>query len=96
MFCKVRSWVELPCFVARPTDGTGNPHHLCLVSYRISEEFTPEISPHGNDKTMKPFYPTLPSMKAGIEFQSNVYGVKQVLAIVSRELGVVQHAFKPL
>ena len=34
-------------------------------------------------------------MKAGIESQSNVHGPKQVLAIVSRELGGVQHASSP-
>ena len=78
-----------------PTDATGNPHHLCLVSYRIPEGFTPEVSPHGNDKTMKPFYPTLPSTKAGIESQSKLHGPKQVLAIVSREIGGVQHASSP-
>ena len=44
---------------------------------------------------MKPFYPTLPSTKAGIESQSKLHGPKQVLFIVSREIGGVQHASSP-
>ncbi len=46
---------------------------------------------------MKPFFPTLPSTKAGIkrESQSRSHGPKQMLATVSRELGGVQHASSP-
>jgi len=46
--------------------------HVCVyvcicdvcVCVCVCEGFTPEVSPHGNDKTIKPFYPTLPSTKA--------------------------------
>ncbi len=65
------------------------------MSYRIPEGFTPEASPHGNDKAMKPFFPTLPSTKAGVGSQSMSHGPKQVLSIVSRELGGVQNASSP-
>ena len=77
-----------------PTDTTGNPHHLCLVSYRIPTGFTPEVLPHGNDKAMTPFFPTLPSTKAS-NSQETSHGPKQVLATVSRELDGVQHASSP-
>lgn len=88
-------FVTCTCCHNPPTDASGNSHHLCLVSYRISEGFTPEIAPHGNDKAMKPFFPTLPSTKAGIESQSGSHGPKQVLATVLKELGGVQHASSP-
>lgn len=53
------------------------------------------MSLHGNDKTIKPFYPTLPSTKAEIESQSVSRGPKQVVATVSRKHGGVQHASSP-
>jgi len=53
------------------------------------------VSLHGNDKTIKPFYPTLPSTKAEIESQSVSRGPKQVVATVSRKHGGVQHASSP-
>ena len=32
-------------------DTIGSPHHLCLLSYRFPERYTPEVLPHGNDKS---------------------------------------------
>ena len=73
-----------------PTDASSDPYRLCLVclvSYWISEGFTPETSPHGNDKVVKLFFPTLPSTQAGIESQGGSQGPKQILAL--SQIGLV-------
>ena len=82
-------------FTCTPTDGTGNPHHLCLISYRIPKGFKPKVGSHGNDKTSKPFFPTLPSTKLKIRSQSKECGPKQILGVVSKWLGGVQNASSP-
>ena len=72
------------------TDSQGNPHHLCLVSYRLPHGFNPVVVPHGNSKSNQPFFPTLPSMKALIEAQSQRSGPKETLNVVSTKLGGVE------
>lgn len=68
---------------------------LCLLSYRIPEGFVPEVHPHGNDKTGKPFFPTLPSTKQSIKEEAKEKGPKQVLATVSKKLGGILQASSP-
>jgi len=74
------------------TDPQGNPHHLCLVSYRLPHGFNPVVVPHGNSKSNQPFFPTLPSTKALIEAQSQRSGPKETLNVVSTKLGGVVNA----
>ena len=33
-----------------------NPHHLCLVSYRMPSDYVPVVAPHGNSKSLTPFF----------------------------------------
>ena len=76
-------------------DADHNPHHLCLLSYRMPSNFTPIVAPHGNSKTKKPFFPTLPSTKLEIESQSKSSGPKTTLSLVSEKLGGVVDADSP-
>ena len=76
-------------------DSDHNPHHLCLLSYRMPSDFTPVIAPHGNSKTKKPFFPTLPSTKMEIEIQNRSCGPKSALGIVSEKLGGIVDANSP-
>ena len=74
------------------TDPKGNPHHLCMVSYRIPKDFTPVVVPHGNSKTNQPFFPTLPSTKVLIAAQSHSCGPKETVSAVSEKVGGVVNA----
>ena len=74
------------------TDPQGNPHHLCLVSYCLLHGFNPVVVPHGNSKLNQPFFPTLPSMKALIEAQSQRSGSKETLNVVITKLGGIVNA----
>ena len=76
-------------------DADHNPHHLCLLSYHMPSNFTPIVAPHGNSKTKKPFFPTLPSTKLEIESQSKSSGPKTTLSLVSEKLGGVVDADSP-
>ena len=73
-------------------DPEGKPHHLCLLSYRIPTGFTPVIVPHGNSKSNKPFYPTLPSTKALIAQHSQASGPKHTVSAVSAKVGGIVNA----
>lgn len=77
------------------TDSGGNPHHLCLVSYRMPTDFVPSVTPHGNSKSSVPFFPTLPSTQKAISKQCHSGGPKRVLGAVSKDLGGVLHAKSP-
>ena len=61
----------------------------------MPSNFTPIIAPHGNSKTKKPFFPTLPSTKLEIESQSKSSGPKTTLSLVSEKLGGVVDADSP-
>lgn len=76
-------------------DHEGNPHHLCLLCYRIPSDFTPVVASHGNSKLKKPFFPTLPSTKKDIEVESSSHGPKTTVRIVSNQLGGVVDAKGP-
>ena len=71
------------------TDASNKPHHLCLVAYYVPDGFKPQPSAHGNSKTEKPFYPTLPSTMAKIKEELKRTGPKMVISKVSAELGGV-------
>ena len=79
-------------FLSLDYRSTRNPHHLCLVSYRLPHGFNPVVVPHGNSKSNQPFFPTLPSTKALIEAQSQWSGPKETLNVVSTKLGGVVNA----
>ena len=42
-------------------DSRKQPHRLCLLVYYIPDGFESKVKPHGNSKSAKPFYATLPS-----------------------------------
>ena len=65
------------------SDSAGNPHQYCLACYRIPDGFEPTIVSHGNSKTGRPFYPTLPSTMEQIRHNVQSKGPKETLAIVS-------------
>ena len=71
----VRLWVRvIRCYFLYvkyhcSIDSNGDPHHLCLLSYRIPSGFQPVVTPHGNSKSSIPFYPTFPSTKKQIAKQ---------------------------
>ena len=56
------------------TDATNNPHHLCLLVYRLPQGFVPSITPPGNSREKSPFYPTWPSTMEQIKQESLVKG----------------------
>lgn len=68
---------------------------MCLVSYRIPSGFTPVVTSHGNSKSNKPFFPTLPSTKKDIEAECSSHGPKYTMSIVSDKLGGVVDAKGP-
>ena len=73
---------------------SGDPHHLCLVSYNILPGFLKTISAHGNSKCKTPFYPTLPStmklMREEVVNRSG--GPKRTIGVVSKKVGGVMGA----
>lgn len=71
-------------------DSMKQPHRLCLVVYYLPDGFEPKVEPHGNSKSKKPFYPTLPSTMAAMA--SEVGEPKKVMAEVSSAIGGVLSA----
>ena len=69
------------------TDVDNNPHHLCLVAYRLSAGFTPSLASHGNAKEKKPFHPTWPSTLARVQEKCSTCGPKGTVEQVSSEAG---------
>ena len=53
------SWLTTIYFIV--ADSNKQPHQLCILVYYIPDDFKPTLKPHGNSKTDKPFYGTLPS-----------------------------------
>ena len=81
-------------FIVFFTDSNKQPHHLCLVVYYIPEGFEPKVQPHGNSKSDKPYYPTLPSTLKAIS-ESHSISNKQILSEVSSSVGGVLCASDP-
>ena len=82
-------------FVFTLTDSAGNPHQYCLACYRIPDGFEPTIVSHGNSKTRRPFYPTLPSTMEQVRRNVQSIGPKETLAIVSAAAGGITGACRP-
>lgn len=59
--------------------------------YYIPDGFEPKITPHGNSKNEKPYYPTLPSTMAAMASCAGG-GPKQVVGDVSAAIGGVLSA----
>ena len=68
-------------------DASGNPHQFCMVCYRIPPGFVPTVVSHGNSKTGRPFYPTLPSTLQRVRCECVSKGPKQTVATVSAAMG---------
>lgn len=77
------------------SDASYNPHSLCLVVYYIPLGFKPTVFPHGNAKSSKPFFPTLPSTVERIRSECTVSGPKEVMASVSSQGGGIVGATYP-
>ena len=82
------------CFSHCITDSKKQPHRLCLIVYYIPDGFQPDVAPHGNSKSAKPFYPTLPSTLKAIG-ESEPGGAKQVVSDASAHVGGVLSARDP-
>ena len=82
-------------FLLNFIDNCQNPHYLCLISYRLPLNFTPVISAHGNSKSKRPFFPTLPSTKIDLTEQCQSQGPKAAVRIVSKKLGGVVGSKSP-
>ena len=76
-------------------DASGNPHQYCMACYRIPPGFVPTVVSHGNSKTGKPFYPTLPSTLERVRHESRSKGPKQTVASVSAAVGGLTEAECP-
>ena len=61
----------------------------------MPDGFTPVVSSHGNSKSGKPFFPTLPSTVNKIKRGSDAGGPKEVLSSVSKDVGGVLDASYP-
>ena len=68
---------------------SGDPHHLCLLSYNIPVGFVKIVASHGNSKQSTPFYPTLPSTKVMMTAEVLHSGPKRTVSVVSSNLGGV-------
>ena len=55
--------------------------------YYVPRDYTPKVLPHGNSKSKKPFYPTLPSTMSAIKAECQSGGPKEVLGKVSASVG---------
>ena len=75
-------------------DYNKQPHRLCLLVYYIPENFEPTLQPHGNSKSDKPFYGTLPSTMESIAVKSSS-GPKEIISDVSAAVGGVMGATDP-
>ena len=67
---------------------SNDPHHLCLVVYRMRAGFIPTLSSHGNSKIARPFLPW-PSTLNRIKKECISKGPKAVVEQVSSEVGGV-------
>ena len=80
--------LEFDSLITFATDHNNQPHQYCLAVYYLPSGFHPQALPHGNSKSSKSFYPTLPStmlkMKEGCE---KGYGPKKVVSEVSAQVG---------
>lgn len=75
------------------TDSNNQPHRYCLVVYYLPEGFKPQILPHGNSKSTKPFYPTLPSTIQKMKEESvKGIGPKKIVSNVSASVGGIMSA----
>lgn len=63
------------------TDASNNPHHLCLLVYRMPKGFTPIIKSHGNSKDNRPFLPTWPNTLSRVKDERVL---KQLLSVFQR------------
>ena len=68
-------------------DASNNPHHLCLLVYRMPKAFTPSIRSHGNSKDNRPFLPTWPSTLSRVKEESVRRGPKATVEHLSKEVG---------
>ena len=91
IYCKHPSNAQFQRLLGFVTDCNQNPHHLCLLSYRMPSGFIPSVTPHGNCKSKKPFYPTLPDIQSQCKFN----GPKSTLSLVSKNMGGVTGAKSP-
>ena len=64
-----------------------------MMVYYMPDSFQPNVAPHGNSKSAKPFYPTLPSTLEAI-CKSEPSGAKQIVS-VSAHIGGVLSATDP-
>ena len=76
-------------------DSDCNPHPLCVVVYYIPSGFVPHVSTHGNSKSGKPFFPTLPSTVESIKKECQSSGPKEVVQTMSADVGGVMDAACP-
>ena len=74
---------------------SNDPHHLCLVVYRMRAGFIPTLSSHGNSKIAQPFLPTWPSTLNRIKEECISKGPKAVVEQVSSEVGGIICASEP-
>ena len=74
-------------------DSQKQPHKLCLVVYYSPDGFEPKIKSHGNSKSEKPYYPTLPSTMAAMASEAG--GPKKVVSDVSAAVGGLLSASDP-
>uniref|UniRef100_A0A1X7THD2 Uncharacterized protein n=1 Tax=Amphimedon queenslandica TaxID=400682 RepID=A0A1X7THD2_AMPQE len=86
---------QLTRLLAFVTDPHGDPHHLCLLSYRIPRGYKPVVQPHGNLKSLSPFYPTLHSTKQEMRRLCTTISPKGTVGVVSASLGGVVAAKSP-
>ena len=71
-------------------DHNNQPHRYCLAVYYLPSGFHLQAVPHGNSKTSKSLFPTLPStMQQMKEECSKGSGPKQVICDVSSRVGGV-------
>lgn len=77
------------------SDVSNKPHQYCLAVYYLPPNFEPKAVPHGNSKTERPFFPTLPSTMEKIKQECTASGPKQVVSSVSNCVGGVMNATDP-
>ena len=76
-------------------DESWNPHSLCVAVYYLPSGFVPTINPHGNSKSEKPFFPTLPSTVKSIKQSCGISGPKETIATLSSSAGGILEATYP-
>ena len=58
-----------------------------MVVYHIPPGFTPTVTAHGNSKSTKPYFPTLPSTYHNIKKECCVHEPKEVVSKMERSAG---------